>query len=179
MTAPGSGPLATTRARFTRGVETSRLAGAVRNVVSTLTRWARGSRIVGWFLAEPDPPVVRIDLRETALLGPPLRLTARAGDRLGRRLAGSRLDGPARGAAARVAAAPLRWLGVALAAIALVAVLASVASGDVAGGPLLVLGVALLLTRERRSASALAATRAGRGLEGALAPPDEPRDGEW
>lgn len=178
MTAPGSGPLATTRTRLTRGVETSRLVGAVRTVASTLTRWARGSRIVGWFLAEPDPRVVRIDLRETVLLGPPLRLTTRAGDRLGRRLAGSGLDGAASSGAARVAAAPLRWLGVALAAIALLAVLAGVASGDVAGGPLLVLGVALLLTRERRSASALAATRLGRALERALAPPDEPRDGE-
>lgn len=178
MTASRPGPLAAARTRLSRGVEASRFVGVARTVGSTLGRWVRGSRFVGWFLVAPEPGVVRIDPRETALLGPPLRLARGAGERLGRRPAGSRLHGVASSTADRVAAAPLRWLGVALAAGALVAVLVRAAVGDVAGGPLLVLGVALLLTRERRSAPELAATRFGRALEGAFEPPAESRDGD-
>lgn len=178
MTASRPGPLATARTRLSRGVEASRFVGVARTAGSTMGRWIRGSRIAGWFLVAPEPRVVRIDPRETALLGPPLRLARGAGERLGRRPAGSRLHGVASSTADRVAAAPLRWLGVALAAGSLVAVLVRAAVGDAAGGPLLVLGVGLLLTRERRSISALSAARFGRALQGALAPPDEPRNGD-
>lgn len=178
MTVSGSGPLATARTRLSRGVDASRLVGAARSVESTLGRWARGSRLVGWFLVAPDPGVVRIDLRESALLGPPLGLATWVGGRTGRLVAGSSLAGADSRTAARVAAAPLRWLGAALTAVSLVAVLVGASGGEVPGGPLVIVGVALLLTRERRSGSELAATRLGRALEGAFEPPDEPGRGD-
>ena len=62
--------------RFEAAIEGSAAARAARRVRASLARWAGGSRLVRWFLAEPDPAVVVIDLRETYTVGPLLRATA-------------------------------------------------------------------------------------------------------
>ena len=68
----GAGSTAVEHSRMAAAVE--RLGGPLSSVERTVSGWARGSRIVGWFLAEPDPEVVVIDLRETYTVGPVLRL---------------------------------------------------------------------------------------------------------
>lgn len=143
-------------------------------VERTLARCVRGSRIVGWFLAEPDPEVVVIDLRETYTVGPVIRVLAWTGDRAVR---GANRTGIADAWArfvGSVGAEPLRFLGVALVAVALGGLVGAAVSGGSLGGWLVMFGAGLLATRERRSAGELAETRLGRALVTAFEPPEPP-----
>lgn len=177
MSASGSGRLAAVRDRLSRAIESSRFVGVAVAVEATLARWGRGSRIVRWFLAEPDPDVVVVDLRETYTVGPLIRLAARVGRRADRLAERSGLAGASSTAVDRFEDAPLRWLGALVATVALVGVLAGTVGGGEVGGWLLLLGPALLATRERRSASELAETRVGRALAAAFEPPEPPERG--
>ena len=166
--------LESVRARLERAVDRSLLVRGTRRVETTLSRWFRGSRIVQWFLAEPDPEVIVIDLRETYTVGPVLRgfervfgATSRIGERTGATAALSH-------ASSRVVAQPLRVAGYLLLIVALGGLTAALASNGSIGGWLIFLGIALLATRERRSASELAATRVGAALIAAFEPPDPP-----
>lgn len=173
------GPLATARNRLSSAIETSRLLWVAGTVEATLARWGRGSRIVRWFLVDTHQGVAVVDLRESYTLGPPIRLVTWARGPTRRLAERSGLDGVGSNTASRVDAAPLRWLGVVVATVALLGTLAgAVVSGGVSGWFLVVLGGGLLATRERRSLSELAETRLGRALEGAFEPPDEPGGGD-
>lgn len=165
--------------RLASAIETSRLVGVAATVETTLGRWARGSRIVRWFLVESDPGVAVVGLRETYTIGPPVRLVTWAGGRIRRLAERSGLDEVASTTASHVGSAPLRWLGVVVATVALLGTLAgAVDRGGVSGWLLLVLGAALLATRDRRSTAELAEARLGRGLVGAFEPPDEHGTGD-
>lgn len=166
--------LGTVRARLECAVENSLLVRTTRGLEATLAGWFRGSRIVRWFLAEPDPEVIVIDLRETYTVGPLLGVLDRVvatGSRLDEQTGATAVLGRATD---RVAAEPLRVAGFVLLAVALGGLAAAVATGSTPGGWLLLFGVALLATRERRSAAELAETRVGRALRAAFEPPDPP-----
>ena len=163
-----------TRSRLQRAIDNSLLVRTTRGIESTLGRWGRGSRLVQWFLAEPDPEVIVIDLRETYTVGPVLRVldrvvavAGRIDDRTGISDAVSRL-------AAIVTSAPLFALGVLLASIALGGIVTSLTSDGAIGGWLILLGLALLATRETRSAAELARTRVGKAVIAAFEPPEPP-----
>lgn len=178
MNVSASGRFATVRDRLSRALDASRLVGATRTAEATAVRWGRGSRIVRWFLAEPDPEVVVVDLRETYTVGPVIHAAAWSGTRARRLAERSGLDAAASKAADRFRDAPLRSGGAVVVATALVGIATSLLAGGAVGGWLLLLGVALLATRERRSASELAETRLGRALVAAFEPPEPPeRDG--
>lgn len=168
--------LASLRDRLGRAVADSLLVGTTRRVEATLARWVRGSRIVRWFLAEPDPEVIVVDLRETYTVGPLLRVLDRVvatGSRLGERTG---VTAVAARATDRVESEPLRVVGFVLLAVALGGLAVAVAAGGAAGGWLILLGFALLATRERRSAAELGRTRVGRALRAAFEPPAPPAD---
>jgi hypothetical protein len=158
--------------RLTTALDDSALVSAARHVETTLSRWAGGSRLVGWLLADPDPDVIVVDLRETYTVGPLLRVLergARAAEAVG-------LTDAAAWLSTRFAAEPLRASGLVLAALALVGVVSTVALGGngTLGGWLLALGVGLLVSRERRSAEELGETRVGAALRAAFEPPEPP-----
>lgn len=167
------------RSRINEATDNSRFVGTIRRVESTLSRWTRNSRIVRWFLAEPDPEVIVIDLRETYTIGPIIRVldwTIDRGNQLAERTG---LTAVAERTAQRIEAEPLYLTGWLLFACALGGLLAGIKSGNLSGSWLLLAGLSLLLTRERRSASELAETRVGRALIAAFEPPEPPeRDDE-
>ena len=168
--------LASARDRLGPAVDDSLVVRTTRRIEATLGRWFRGSRIVQWFLAEPDPEVIVIDLRETYTVGPLLRVIDRvvaAGSRLGERTGATAAVARA---ADRIESEPLRVAGFVLLAVALGGLAAAVATGGAFGGWLILLGLALLATRERRSAAELAETRVGRALRAAFEPPEPPDD---
>ena len=169
-----SNRLESVRARLGRAVDRSLLVRGTRRVETKLSRWFRGSRIVRWFIAEPEPEVIVIDLRETYTVGPVLRgldrvsrSASRLGERTGAIAAISR-------AGSRVVAEPLRVTGYLLLVVALGGLTAALASNGSIGGWLILFGLALLATRERRSASELADTRVGAALIAAFEPPEPP-----
>lgn len=170
----GSSRYDATRSRIDRAVDNSSVVRVTRGIESTLGRWGRGSRLVQWFLAEPDPEVIVIDLRETYTVGPLLRvldrvaaIASRIDDRTGISDGVSRL-------AAIVTSAPLVVLGVLLASIALGGIVTTIVADGAFGGWLILLGLAMLATRETRTASELATTRVGKAVIAAFEPPDPP-----
>jgi hypothetical protein len=167
------------RDRLASAVERSRVIGTLEGIESTLQRWASGSRIVQWFLAEPEPEVIVIDLRETYTVGPVIRALDWGVERADRLAERTGLASALRRAAQRIEAEPLRVAGWVLFACGLAGLAASSVSGGLSAGWLLLAGVGLLGTRERRSASELAETRVGRALIAAFEPPEPPeRDDE-
>ena len=155
-----------------------RLAGPLSSIERSISRWARGSRIVAWFLAEPDPEVVVIDLRETHTVGPVLRLLSWVGRRTQATVDRTGLANTWSTAVDRFAAEPLRLVGILLLAFAVAGLAGAILSSGGAGGWFVLLGMGLLATRERRSASELAETRVGRAVVAAFEPPEPPeRDG--
>ncbi|MUV85225.1 hypothetical protein GJ631_01155 [Natronomonas sp. CBA1123] len=166
----------TLRERLRRAVENSWVVRVSSRTESTLSRWGIGSRIVQWFLAEPEPEVIVIDLRETYTIGPILRAIEWAlghGNRLAER---SGLTAAVRKAAQWAHSQPIHLVGIVLFGVA-VAGLASAALSSGAFGRWLVLsGIALLAVRERRSWDEIRDTRVGRALAAAFAPPDPPDD---
>ena len=179
MTDTGSG-------RFEAAIEGSAAASAARRVRASLARWAGGSRLVRWFLAEPDPEVVVIDLRETYTVGPLLRATAGVLEWATAATERTGVSSTAAAVAGRIEARPLRAAGTAIVLTALVGIAAAVLAGPEptwtanarsgAGGWLVLLGLGLLATRERRSAAELAETRVGSAVRAAFAPPESPRE---
>lgn len=166
----------TLRNRIDGAIDGSRIIGATRYVGTALSGWAHDSRIVQWFLAEPEPEVIVVDLRETYTVGPVLRVLDWTTARINRFAERTGLDAAAEGAARRVAAEPLRSTGWFLLVCALGGLIASVLRGGALGGWLVLGGIALLATRERRSATELAESRLGRALIGAFEPPDPPEN---
>jgi hypothetical protein len=162
------------RDRLTSAVERSAVAGAFESVEATLTRWCRGSKIVQWFLAEPDPEVIVIDLRETYTVGPIIRALEWTAVRTNRLAERTGLAAAARRTTDWLESAPVRAVGWLLFACALGGLLASLLTDGTLAGWLLVAGLALLGTRERRSASELAETRIGRAVIAAFEPPEPP-----
>ena len=160
--------------RVQRAVERSRVLAVCRRAESTVLGWFGASRLVEWFLDDPEPRVIVIDLRETYTVGPVLRAAARVGD-MGRRLSERTTLGTAIQALAnRLRDEPVRLLGAVLTVVALV----SFAAASSYAGSLWLLGVGLLLTRVRRSWWELAQTRTGRLLAAAFVPPEPPIDDE-
>ena len=173
--------------RFEAAIEGSAAARAVRRVRGSLARWAGGSRLVRWFLAEPDPEVVVIDLRETYTVGPLLRANAAVLEGATAVTERTGVSSTAAAVAGRIEARPLRAAGTAIVLTALLGIAAAVLGGPeptwtanarsgAVGGWLLLLGLGLLATRERRSAAELAETRVGRAVRAAFAPPEPPRE---
>jgi hypothetical protein len=169
-------------------IENSATARAARWVEATIARWAAGSRIVQWFVAESDQDVVVIELRETYTVGPVLRVT----DRIVECTAETGREPGSSGAAntlrRRIEAEPVRVVGVAAVVVGLLGCVATVTAGagssstgfalsEPVGGWLILLGLGALTTRERRSAAELAETRLGRAVRAAFAPPEPPREG--
>lgn len=175
MSTSGSGRLATARSRLSSALETSRLVGAARSVEATLARWGRNSRVVRWFLSEPDPAVVVVDLRQTYTVGPVLRLLTRTAGLASGLAERTGVTGARSSVVDRVRSAPVRALGAVVAAVALVGVATALLAGGPTGGWLVLLGGALLATRERRSAGELTESRVGRVIVAALEPPDPHR----
>jgi hypothetical protein len=162
------------RDRLASAVERSRVIGTLEAIESTLQRWTSGSRIIQWFLAEPDPEVIVIDLRETYTVGPIIRAldwTVVRADRLAERTG---LASLLRRTGQRIEAEPLHVAGWVLFACALGGLAASFVSGGLSAGWLLLAGFALLATREQRSASELAETRVGRAIIAVFEPPEPP-----
>jgi hypothetical protein len=156
--------------RLSAAADSAALVGVARRFETTLSRWAGGSRIVAWLLAEPDPDVVVIDLRETYTVGPLLGLlerSIRAAEAVGLTDAAERLS-------ERIAAEPLRVSGLALAALAVGGVVSAAVGDGSLSGWLVLLGVGLLASRERRSAAKLGETRVGGALRAAFEPPEPP-----
>jgi len=164
--------------RLEAAIENAAAAKMARRIESTLARWANGSRVVGWLLADPDPEVVVIDLRETYTVGPLLGLAERVFKSESRAVEATGLSDVARRLSARVEAEPLRVVGTALAALALLGLASTwVHNGRGAiGGWLVLVGVSLLASRERRSAAELEATRVGAALRAAFDPPEPPEN---
>lgn len=156
--------------RLAAGGDRSRVLGTLAGAGDRLARWSRDS----WLLGPPaEPAVVVVDLRETYTVGPLLasldRIVAWAAPRW-------RGSAPAR-TLVRVtdvtADAPVRLLSWLILGLVLVPAALAVAAGRAPSGWLLVaLGVALLGTRERRSASRLRTSAAGRVLAALLVPPE-------
>ncbi|QLD86849.1 hypothetical protein HWV23_14325 [Natronomonas halophila] len=166
------------RDRINEAADNSRFVRIIRRVESTLTRWTRNSHIVQWFLAEPDPEVIVIDLRETYTIGPIIRVLDWATDRSNQLAERTGLSAVAERTTRRIESEPLYLTGWFLFTCALGGLLASIVSGNLSGGWLLLSGIALLLTRERRSASELTETRIGRALIAAFEPPEPPEKDE-
>ena len=173
--------------RFGAAIEGSAAASTARRVRVALARWARGSRLVRWFLAEPDPEVVVIDLRETYTVGPLLRATAGVLEWATAVAERTGVSSTATAVADRIEAQPLRAAGTAIVLTALAGIAAAVLGGPgpawtanarsgAVGAWLVLLGLGLLATRERRSAVELAGTRVGRVIRAAFAPPEPPQE---
>jgi hypothetical protein len=170
--------LETLRGRLRIATEESRILEGLRSLEAILTNWCRGSRIVQWFLAEPDPEVIVIDLRETYTAGPIIRALDWAITRVDHVAERTGITAAANRTAARIEAEPLRLAGILVFVCALGGVIASLAAGDISAGWLILAGFALLVTRERRSASELAETRVGCALIAAFEPPEPPEKRE-
>ena len=168
----GAGSSAVEHSRMAAAVE--RLLGPLSSVERTVSGWARGSRIVAWFLAEPDPEVVVIDLRETYTVGPVLRLLSWVGDRVVATADRSGLADAWSTVVHRIEAEPLRLFGLLLVAFAVAGLAGAVLADGGSGGWLVLLGLGLLATRERRSAGELTETRGGRAVVAAFDPPEPP-----
>jgi hypothetical protein len=162
------------RGRVSNAAERSRVLGTVRRVESTLNRWVQGSRTVQWFLAEPEPEVIVIDLRETYTVGPVIRALEWASSRGSEIAERTGIADATRSTVAWIESAPMRAVGWFLFACALGGLLTALVTVGSIAGWLVVAGLALLATRERRSAEALAETRAGRALIAAFEPPEPP-----
>lgn len=162
------------RDRLAGAADRSRVIGTLEAIESTLGRWADGSRIVQWFLAEPDPDVIVIDLRETYTIGPIIRALEWSAIRTNQFAERIGLVDAIRRTTAWVESAPMRALGWLVFACALGGLLAGLTRGGSLAGWLLLAGLALLATRERRSASQLAETRIGSALIAAFEPPEPP-----
>lgn len=166
----------TLRKRLQHAVENSWVAQASSRTETTLSRWASGSRIVQWLLAEPEPEVIVIDLRETYTVGPVLRGIEWAlghGSRLAER---SGLSAAAQNIAEWVQSRPLHVVGIVLLGVAVTGVVSTALSSGGLGGWLVLSGVALLALRERRSWKELRATRIGQALVAAFEPPEPPEN---
>jgi len=160
-----------TRVRAARDGPT--VLGALDGPGLTLDRWIRSSWLYRWLTAEPEPDVIVIDLRETYTVGPVLAALDRAVERAAPRWRDSAPDRTLAWASTTVTNAPVgvaSWIAI----LALVgSLLTSIVSGRTPPGALLVvLGLALLGTRERRSAAELRGSRAGRAIAALLVPPD-------
>jgi hypothetical protein len=163
----------TVRNRLRRAAEASWVLRVSGRIETTLTRWFVGSRIVQWFFADPDPDVIVIDLRETYTVGPLLRVG-------GRMVASAQRFGDSTGLTSTLEAvfhdfraAPIRFLGTILLVVTLLGAgytVASDAPRRALGWWLVLAGIALLATRERRSVDELEGTWVGR----AFLPPDPP-----
>ncbi|MFQ3318087.1 MAG: hypothetical protein ACI80F_000134 [Natronomonas sp.] len=166
------------RARLGRAVKGSSIVTAGQRVESTLSRWVEGSRIIQWFLAEPEPDVIVIDLRETYTIGPLLRVLDRVVDAVARVDERTGISDTLSRVWTRVEAEPLRITGILLAGITLAGLVGALITGQAITWWLLGLGISLLATRERRSASELAETRVGKALIAAFEPPEPPEKHE-
>lgn len=152
------------------GRTAARTADSVAAASDTLGRWTRSS----WLFGPPDDPqVVVIDLRETYTVGPVLALAGRVGATVGPAWRGSPPRRWLDVAVSTVASAPVRAASALLLGLLVVSLLGTVAAGDAPSGwRLVAAGLALLGTRERRSAAQLADTAAGRAAVALLVPPD-------
>ncbi|MFW5965110.1 MAG: hypothetical protein ACOCQM_09595 [Natronomonas sp.] len=164
------------RHRLGTAVAESRLVSAGKRAEATLSRWTSDSRIVQWFLAEPEPEVIVIDLRETYTIGPILRAAEWAighGNRFAER---SGLTAAAGNTAQWIRSQPIHVAGIVLFGVAIAGVVTAALSSGNLGGWLVLSGIALLALRERRSWEDIGETRVGRALAAAFAPPEPPDD---
>lgn len=165
------------RARIGVAAGHSRARAAVGDTAGALGRWVRNSWLYGWLTAEPEPDVIVVDLRETYTVGPLLAVLDRAVAWSAPRWRDSSPRRLLERATTTVVDAPIRvagWVGV---GVLLARLAITVAEGGDPGGTLLVaLGLALLATRERRSAARLRETWAGRTLAALLVPPEPPEN---
>lgn len=166
------------RADAVHAVANSRAAAAARSLDRGLASVAAGSRLVAWLTAEPEPEVIVIDLRETRTVGPVLAALDRVAGWTAPRWRGSRARRALDRATGTLAGAPVRvagFVGLGVVGASVAVTLAVGATPD--GLTLLLLAVALLATRERRSAPELRETSVGRALAALLVPPEPPADG--
>lgn len=152
----------------------SRADAALSSAGGMAGRWARNS----WLLGPPaEPEVIVIDLRETYTVGPLLSGLDRLAAVLGPAWLGSPPHRGLRRAEAAVADQPVRVVSVVLLGVVVGVLLATLAAGGAVGGwHVIGAGLALLGTRERRSAGQLRETVAGRALAALLVPPEPPEE---
>lgn len=162
--------------RVSRRTEAAAAHSAIHGVGATVARWIRASWLYRWLTKEPDPDVIVIDLRETWTVGPIIALLDRLAAPVGSAWQGSGADD----ALAAIAAEPVRALGIVTAVAVAVNLLVAAALGDLTqaglGARLVVFGLGLLATRERRSPDELAETWVGRALVALLVPPEPPEN---
>ncbi|WP_436902623.1 hypothetical protein [Halovenus halobia] len=170
----------TTDAATSSGVAAGSLLFAV---FARTSAWIRGSWLYRWLTAEPDPDVIVIDLRETRIVGPILRVLDWLFASLGAGSDGSLLAGAARRGYRLVVRRPVQLLSAGLGAGALAFLVLIVATGSeslflVVAAAVFALGAALG-SRVESSWAELRETRPVELLVAAFEPPEPPtRDEE-
>lgn len=165
----------TTDAATSSGLASGSLLFAV---LARTTAWIRGSWLYRWLTDEPDPDVIVIDLRETRIVGPVLRVLDWLLDNLGAGSGGSLLAGIARRGYHLAVRRPVQLLSVcvglcALALLALVLATGAESMILVVAAAVLALGAALG-TRVEASWADLRETRPVELLVAAFEPPEPP-----
>lgn len=160
--------------RMSTAVVTSRSVQVFDQATATVGRWAHDS----WLFGPPgEPEVIVIDLQETYTVGPLIAALDRTIVWLASRWKESRPKRLFDETTEVVAATPIRAAAIVGLAAAVVRLAVMLATGETPTGLLLVMvGLALLGTRERRTAAELRTTVVGRAVEALLVPPEPPVD---
>lgn len=158
--------------------ENSRVVAAVRRLSDEEVTMFRQSFVYQWLTAEPDPDVIVIDLRETKIVGPILRLLDWVLGILLAGASGSRLVAAGRTTAERFRAAPLRALGAATVLVGTgmlaVTIVTTGSSPAMLGLVAVLIGGGAIGMRDQRDWETLQKTRVVTLLIEALEPPAPP-----
>ena len=166
------------------GPSSGLLAGSLlAGLLARTTAWIRGSWLYRWLTAEPDPDVIVIDLRETRIVGPILRVLDWLFTSLGTSSGGSLLATVGRRGYRFAVSRPVQLASAGLGAGALALVALLLATGSESLGLVVVTAVlavvAALGSRVEASWTDLRETRPVRLLVAAFEPPEPPtRDNE-
>ncbi|MGQ3330779.1 hypothetical protein [Halorubrum sp. FL23] len=162
--------------------ENSRVVAAIRRLSNNGVTVIRQSFLYQWLTVEPDPDVIVIDLRETKIVGPFLRLLDWVLTILVGAASGSRLVAVGRTTTAWTRAVPLRALGVATVlggtGIFAVTVVTDSSSPVMLGLAVVLIGSGALAMRDRREWETLRDTRVVTLLIEAFEPPTPPTEAE-
>lgn len=172
----GDSPVTAKYDAATRKLANATSRSGLVSSIERARRWTVQTSLHRWLTSEPDPDVIVVDLRESWTFGPVIA----ALDRLGRPLAAAWDDATVAGLAHGIEDVRLRTIGVvATAAIPTSLVFTTALTGlsqATVGWHLIVLGLALLVTRGRHSLGEVSETRFGRALIAVFEPPEPPAD---
>jgi len=161
--------------RETEFASTSLTVASGQRVTTTLQRWATHSWGYQWLTAEPEPDVIVIDLRDSVVVGPVIRLldwlTPRGVQAMRESTAYQQLSK----LATTVRAAPLRIVGAVLLGIALLQLFVGAVTGSLGASDrvvwLAVATVGLYVLRETQSWDELRDSRVAGTIRALLEPP--------